>query len=397
MIQSFKMAFKSIAGNKMRAFLTMLGIIIGVMALVILVSLVNGATNSVTDTISSLGNNMLTVTVSKDYNKPISLEDLKTWTQEEASIGGMAAESTESITAKYEATTGSATLYGTTPAYYDIQGLSLMLGRFLKTTDLDNASNVCVISQNVASDLIGYTDCLGAELSLNGYSYTVVGILKENEDSLTSMFSSSTMVIYIPYTSMIRLSESVTSDITTFYVSCSFDSTMEAVEETMNTILLDRFENDEDAFSISTSDILESTMGSITSVLEILLGGIAGISLVVGGIGIMNIMLVTVTERTREIGIRKAIGAVRSKILLQFLIEAVVLCMMGCIIGIALSWAVLQAISAIVSSVGISFNLNGMVVLIAVVFCFAIGILFGLYPANKAAKMKPIDALHYGG
>ena len=138
-------------------------------------------------------------------------------------------------------------------------------------------------------------------------------------------------------------------------------------------------------------------MASITSVLTILLGGIAAISLIVGGIGIMNIMLVTVTERTREIGIRKAIGASRGVILQQFLMESVVLCMLGCVIGILLSWGVLQVIGVVVSSLDITFKMNGTVVLIAVLFCFAIGVGFGLYPANKAAKMKPIDALHYGG
>ena len=138
-------------------------------------------------------------------------------------------------------------------------------------------------------------------------------------------------------------------------------------------------------------------MSSVTSVLTILLGGIAGISLLVGGIGIMNIMLVTVTERTREIGIRKAIGASRGTILSQFLMEAVVLCMLGCAMGIFLSWAVLQTVSTVVADLNMTFQLDGGVVLIAVVFCFIIGVVFGLYPANKAAKMKPIDALHYGG
>ena len=138
-------------------------------------------------------------------------------------------------------------------------------------------------------------------------------------------------------------------------------------------------------------------MSSITSILTILLGGIAAISLVVGGIGIMNIMLVTVTERTREIGIRKAIGASRGTILSQFLMEAVVLCMLGCALGIFLSWAILQTVTAVVSSLEMTFSLDGGVVLIAVAFCFVIGVVFGLYPANKAAKMKPIDALHYGG
>jgi putative ABC transport system permease protein len=165
----------------------------------------------------------------------------------------------------------------------------------------------------------------------------------------------------------------------------------------MEQILLERFEKDGDAFDIKSQNVLEDTMNSITSVLSILLGGIAAISLVVGGIGIMNIMLVTVTERTREIGIRKAIGASRATILTQFLMEAVVLCMLGCCLGIFLSWAILQLVTTVVSSLDMSFGLDGAVVLVAVVFCFFIGVIFGLYPANKAARMKPIDALHYGG
>ena len=165
----------------------------------------------------------------------------------------------------------------------------------------------------------------------------------------------------------------------------------------MTQILMARFEDDDDAFSVSKQDALESTMSSVTSALTILLGGIAAISLIVGGIGIMNIMLVTVTERTREIGIRKAIGARKRYIMRQFLLEAVVLCMMGCAIGIALSWVTLQVIGIVVSSLSISFNMDITVILIAVGFCFLIGVIFGLYPANKAANMKPIDALHYGG
>ena len=172
---------------------------------------------------------------------------------------------------------------------------------------------------------------------------------------------------------------------------------MEKAEAAMTAILMERFEEDDEAFSVSSQSVLEDTMSSITSVLTILLGGIAAISLVVGGIGIMNIMLVTVTERTREIGIRKAIGASRGTILSQFLMEAVVLCMMGCALGIFLSWAILQTVTTVVASLNMTFSLDGGVVLIAVLFCFVIGVVFGLYPANKAAKMKPIDALHYGG
>ena len=193
------------------------------------------------------------------------------------------------------------------------------------------------------------------------------------------------------------MSDSATMEITSFYVSAPENSTTEATEAVMEQILLKRFEEDEDAFSISSTDALEDAMSSVTSALAVLLGGIAAISLIVGGIGIMNIMLVTVTERTREIGIRKAIGAKKRVILQQFLLEAVILCMMGCAIGIGMSWAILRVIGIVVSSLSITFKMNGTVILVAVGFCFLIGIIFGLYPANKAAKMKPIDALHYGG
>ena len=396
MIQSLKMAMKSIAGNKLRAFLTMLGIIIGVMALVILVSLVNGMTTTVTDTISGLGNNLLTVSVSDDKGDPISLTDLKEWMDEDG-IGLIAPYGQESLTGKHGSTSDSIQVYGTTAAYYDIQGLDLLLGRFLKTSDVENHTNVCVINQTTATDLVGYTDCLGEQISIDGTKYTIVGILEEDDSSLTSIFSSGSMVAYIPYTSLLRLSTTVSSDITSFYVSAQENGTMETAEASITQLLMERFEQDDEAFTVSSQDELEEAMSSVTSTLTLLLGGIAAISLIVGGIGIMNIMMVTVTERTREIGIRKAIGADRRVILQQFLLEAVVLCMIGCIIGIFISWVMLKVISLVVSSLTLSFSIQGNVVLIAVLFCLAIGVIFGLYPANKAAKMQPIDALHYGG
>jgi len=396
MIQSFKMAFKSIASNKTRAFLTMLGIIIGVMALVILVSLVNGATSTVTDTISSLGTDSLTVTISDDKGYPITLKDLNTW-MEEPEFARIAPSDSSSMTGKFDSTTGTVQVYATTPSLMDIEGLQLKLGRFLKTADVDNASYVCVINEDMAEDLVGYTDCLGVEISLNGTKFTVVGVLTTNEDSLTGMFSSGSMIAYVPFSTMVRVSTSQSNEITTFYITPGEGILMDTVEEKISGILWERFEEDEDAYTVDSSSVLESTMSDITSIFEILLGGIAAISLIVGGIGIMNIMLVTVTERTREIGIRKAIGAGRGVILMQFLVEAVVLCMFGCGIGIGLSYVILKVVTVVVSSLSMTFAMNGTVVLIAVVFCFLIGVGFGLYPANKAAKMKPIDALHFGG
>ena len=393
---SFKMALRSISSNKLRAALTMLGIIIGVMALVVLVSLVNGATSSVTDAVSGLGTSMLTVTISDDKGLPLDLTTVNGYMDEDG-IGLVAPYTSTSVTAAGDEASGDVTVYGTTPAFYEVQGMQLVMGRFLKTSDVQNHTYVCVINETAATELIGYVDCVDQAISLDGVAYTIVGVLSDNEDNLTSMMSSGSLAVYLPYTSLLRLSDSLTAQVTEFYVSAPADGTMESVEAAMTDLLMERFEDDDEAFSISSQSILEDTMGSITSILTILLGGIAAISLVVGGIGIMNIMLVTVTERTREIGIRKAIGASRGTILNQFLMEAVVLCMLGCGLGIFLSWAILQTVTTVVSSLNMAFTLDGGVVLIAVVFCFVIGLVFGLYPANKAAKMKPIDALHYGG
>ncbi|MCI7574210.1 MAG: ABC transporter permease [Clostridiales bacterium] len=396
MIQALKMAMKSIAGNKFRAFLTMLGIIIGVMALVILVSLVNGATGTVTDTIAKMGSDLITVRISDDKGKPITLDTLDGWMDTEG-VGLIAPSGTATATGKYGSTNATFQVYGATPAYEQVNGLKLLLGRFLKASDVDNHTDVCVINEAAAEKLVGYTDCLNVEISLSGRKFRVVGVLEDDEDSLTAVFGADSLVAYIPYTTLLRLSSTVSSTITSFSVSAAEGSDLAAAESAMRKLLMDRFDEDEDAFTLSSRNIMEDAMNNVTSILTVLLGGIAAISLIVGGIGIMNIMLVTVTERTREIGIRKAIGAGRGAILLQFLLESVVLCMLGCAIGVFASWAVLQVISVVVSSLGIVFSLEWNVVAIAIGFCFAIGVIFGLYPANKAAKMAPIDALHYGG
>ena len=396
-MMALRMALRSISANKLRSVLTMLGIIIGVMALVVLVSLVNGATSSVTDAVSGLGSSMLTATVKDSKGAPIVLDDLNKWVDEYDDIGAIAAYSTTVATGKRGANSEKVNVYGATPAFISVQGLELSLGRWLKNTDLENSSYICVINRTAAEKLIGYADCIGESISLNGIRYTVVGLLKDNDESLTAMFTAGTLVAYIPYTSLMKLSDSVSREISSFYVGAAPGKTLKDAEKTMNALLLRRFDGDEEAFELETQDILEETMGSISTVLTVLLGGIAAISLIVGGIGIMNIMLVTVTERTREIGIRKAIGASRASILTQFLMEAVVLCMLGCGLGIFLSWSILQLVSTVVADLGITFVLEGNVVLMSVIFCFVIGVIFGLYPANKAAKMKPIDALHYGG
>ena len=396
-MQSFTMALRSIGANKMRAVLTMLGIIIGVMALVVLVSLVNGATTSVTQEIAALGSSMVTASVSDDKGRPIQQQDLDHWMETEPDIGLLAPYKSGTVVGKCGSNYDPVTVYGTTSAYYEVQAMQLTMGRWLTMADVENNAYVCVLNYDAAEDLVGYTDCVGQSVILNNTEFTVVGVLEEDEDSLMAMLTSGTKQAYVPFTTLIRLVDTVNPEITSFYISAAEGGTVEMAEKAMDRILMERFDEDEDAFSLSTSAMLEEAMNDITSVLSILLGGIAAISLIVGGIGIMNIMMVTVTERTREIGIRKAIGASRGVILTQFLMEAVVLCMMGCGLGIFLSWAILQIVSTVVASTGIVFTLDGGVVTLAVVFCFIIGVVFGLYPANKAAKMKPIDALHYGG
>ena len=266
MIMSFRMALRSIGANKLRAMLTMLGIIIGVAALVVLVSLVSGATTSVTDAVSSIANDLLTVTISDDKGNPVRLDDLDKWVQEMKTVSGMAPTASASVTGKYGADNATFTLYGTTPSYYEIEGLQLALGRFLNRADVENNTRVCIINNRAAVNLIGYVDCVGQELSFNGMKFTVVGVLSESENMVSTM-SSGRMSAYIPYTSLMRLSSTVTEDLTGFVVSSSSNASMDETEEAITKLLKDRFEEDEDAFSVDSMNIMEGAMSSITSIL----------------------------------------------------------------------------------------------------------------------------------
>ncbi len=388
-VQSLKMAVTSILSNKLRSFLTMLGIIIGIVSLVVLVSLVNGATGSITDSINALGSNMLNVTISNDHGHPIKLSELPAFTKDSMfeSIAPAASAAAAVSGAYAEEDT---VLIGTTAAYLDIQGLQLEKGRFLMKPDLDNHSNVAVINADLAAEVLGRTDVVGEKVRFNGKSFLIIGVLKEENSSLNTA-SQNTLRAYIPYTSLIRLSEDVSLNVTSFCISASEDD-MDAAEDALEVMLLERFDQDEDAFSIFNQSSVAEAMDSVTKTLSLLLGGIAGISLLVGGIGIMNIMLVSVTERTREIGIRKAVGASRGAIMLQFLIEALIISLFGCFIGIIVSWIIIEGIN-IIGSTGYSLSLS--VVLLSVAFSVGIGVLFGLYPANRAAKKNPIEALRY--
>jgi len=389
-IQSLKMAWKAIRSNKMRSFLTMLGIIIGVTSLVVLVSIVNGATGSVTDQISSLGNNLLSVSISDDKGKPMTWEGVLELAEEEE-FAETAPAGQGNFTAKNGTESGSISVTGTSAGYYDIQSLTLGSGRFLKKADLESSSYVIVINAYTATTLFNTTNVVGEKISLDGVQFEIVGVLEE-EESRSMGFNMSRMEGYIPYSTMMRVSNSV-KYVTSFYVTSSSEEEMDTAETAITDMLLERFNQDDEAFSVQNSSALMETLSSVTSTLSLMLGGIAGISLVVGGIGIMNIMLVSVTERTKEIGIRKAIGASYINIMMQFLIEAVMISLLGCLLGIGLSWLLLFAAGQLVTSM--TFSLSMGVVWLAVLFSAFIGIVFGSYPANKAAKKKPIDALHF--
>lgn len=250
---------------------------------------------------------------------------------------------------------------------------------------------MAVVNAYTEETLFSNGNAIGQTISLNGKKYEIIGVLKEEESSSLG-FNSEQMEAYIPYTSLMRLSDSV-KDVTSFLLSASSEKEMDTADRKLTNILLERFENDEDAFSVVNSSKMMETMQSVTSTMSLMLGGIAGISLIVGGIGIMNIMLVSVTERTREIGIRKAIGADYASIMLQFLIEALMISLIGCGIGIFLSWLRIFIAGKIVTTM--TFSLSMGVVWLAVAFSAGIGVIFGIYPANKAAKKKPIEALRF--
>ena len=386
--QAFKMAIKSISSSKMRTFLTMLGIIIGVCAVIVLVSVVQGSTGNITDSIESLGANTISVMFTgRNSAKFVSYDEMNEFMDENSDYISYVVPnmSAGNITVKYLAENQTATVTGTTPDYITVKNRDIESGRFLNDMDIENRRKVAVIGSYNAQELFGFESPINKQIKVNNELYTVVGVLEAISDSEES--SDDDMII-IPYTSGRTIFQ--TSKIRSYIVWASTSDNVEEATNRTKNFLYSKFK-DEDEYTVISIASMMDAIGEITGMMTLLSAGIAGISLVVGGIGIMNIMLVSVTERTREIGIRKAIGAKRSSIMAQFLIEAAIVSCMGGVVGIIL--AIIGSV-ALGNAMSINAFPNIFVILGAFIFSAAIGVFFGWAPANKASKLNPIDALH---
>ena len=391
--ESIRMSWQNIRGNKMRTFLTMLGIIIGVTAIIALITTVDSATSEITSRFTSLGAGKVSVTVSgTTIKRGLSESDL---TRIAALDNVAGVDPTVSIRT-YAAMNGQlvedVTLEGRSSDYFSSQDDDLIgRGRALKPIDMDRASHVCIIDQTLASAAFPNEDPLGQELILHGQRFTVIGVLSDDSgnDIMAAMSASSDGgKAIIPYPVAMRLSGSNTVRSLTLYLKDSSLSseTVDDVKQLLDTA----FNYRDNAYSIINLDSLLDTMNSITGMMTTMLAGIASIALLVGGIGIMNMMLVSVSERTTEIGLRKALGARPGLIQMQFLMESVMLSLMGGLIGIVVgnivSWVIAMALD-------ITFQINMSAITLAFVFSASVGILFGWAPARKASRLNPIDAL----
>ncbi len=382
-LKILKLSLKAIWNNKMRSILTMLGIIIGVMAVVILVSITQGATAGITSSIADMGSDRITASIT-DSDISLSVEDIETLA-DYGMIDSVAPIVSVSKTVKKGSTTGNYSIYGITPDYFTVQDVDIQRGRTIYDSDIEWATSVCVIGTDVATDLFGTWDAVDGTITIGDRIYKVVGVLEEQGSSLAGVSNSS---VLIPYSTAARMTSE--DSVSTFYIKAANDDMVNTAMNITEIFLLQATQ-DEDAFSVSNESSVLETMEEVDNTMSLLLGGIAAISLVVGGIGIMNIMLVSVTERTREIGIRKAVGAKRRHIMFQFLCEACVLSVIGGLIGLGLSFAGIEIYGLII---GTSYAMNWAVGGASIAFCAIIGVVFGLYPAAKASKLQPIDALH---
>lgn len=397
------MALTSLYANKMRSLLTMLGIIIGVGAVIALVSVGMGVRSNVTSSIASLGSNMLIISPGASNKggvrgaagsrQTLKYDDAKAIKSKVKDIDYVSPTVQTSYQIVYGNQNWNTTVEGVTPEFMSIRSLSVSNGSFISTNDLEKRNRVAVIGTTVAENLFDEKNPVGQNIRINNQPYKVIGLLTSKGQS--SMGQDQDDMIYVPLTTAMERMLGITY-VQSINVQVSDSTKMDQVQENIETLLRQRHHltagNKEDDFTVRNLTSLMETVSQSTSMLTLLLGAIAGISLLVGGIGIMNIMMVSVTERTREIGIRKALGATFMNIMTQFLIESMVIGVIGGLIGILVGIGASQLISKFGNFTTV---ITATPIIVSFAFSVGIGLFFGIYPARKAAKLDPIEALRY--
>lgn len=398
---AFILATRAIRRNMMRSILTILGIVIGVASVIAMTMLGDGTTAYVTNNITKLGSNMLIISPGQEPRGPrrssakaalFKIDDVESLKREVSRIKAVSPVGTKSINAVYGNENYSTLVYGTDNDYFIVKDWDFQSGRKFSINELQAGKSVCIIGHTVHKELFGAQDPIGANIRLEKFSCKVIGLLHSKGAAAFGMDQDDLIVTPLK---MFQRRLSGNRDIATIMVSVADGTPSIQVQEEIKLLLREKRHikyGDEDDFYIRDMKDIIDTLSSTTEMLTLLLGAVAAISLLVGGIGIMNIMLVSVTERTREIGIRLAIGALEREVLLQFLVESIVLSMLGGIIGIILGVSISVLVTHLLD---IPLIFNEGIIFIAFLFSAAVGIGFGYFPARKAAKMNPIDALRH--
>ncbi|PTT19117.1 multidrug ABC transporter substrate-binding protein [Acidovorax sp. HMWF029] len=399
LLNTLLLALRSIRRNLMRSFLTILGIVIGVSAVITMVTLGNGATLAIQNQISGLGTNLLQVRPGQRMgpgggtSAPAFKDtDADMIAQQIGGILAVAPEARAAATAVVGGRNWTTSVIGSTNAWLETGNWTVRNGRVFTDAELRAGAAVCLIGETVRRELFGTADAVGGQLRVKAFSCEVVGVLASKGQGAFGNDQDDTVLVPLR-----TLQRRVTGNtrVNTLLVSMKDGSDPERVKASLTQLLRELrklSDSDEDNFNVLDTKQLADTLSGTTKVLTTLLGAVAAVSLLVGGIGIMNIMLVSVTERTREIGLRLAIGALEREVLLQFLIEAVVLAALGGLIGIVLATGASLALSGLM---GVPYIFNPGVNLLSFVFSAGIGVVFGYFPARRAARMDPIDALRH--
>ncbi len=396
-------ALESLSSNKVRTALTMLGIIIGVGAVIAMLAIGTGTQQAIVGEIEGIGTNLLFVATNFDdvtNPVPITIQDAEAIADPvyAPSVAASAPVIQGSAEVTYSGEGTSASLIGVTEDYSKVQTVELTEGSFFNSTQISGLASAAILGANVADDLFGRTDGLvGETVRISGQPFRVVGILKKEGGADFGNSPDDQVLVPLTTAQARLLPRKVKDQVDIIYVSAVSSEAVKNAEDEITLILRDRhnLKLEENDFYILNQDLLLDFASTVTGVFTIFLGGVAGISLLVGGIGIMNIMLVSVTERTKEIGLRKAVGAKKRDILVQFLIESSLLSVIGGIVGIILGWLLSLGIGRIAAANDFLLNpaITMNAVLLATLFSAAVGLFFGIYPANRAANLEPIEAL----